>query len=104
MRLDLAPSKAAALKQPLILGQFQPRLERHSPGAAAPRLRLAGPDQRADKPATARPRRDRNARDVERIAAHAPQGDRDERAAIEDAESAARNDLGGDRRPGLEEG
>jgi hypothetical protein len=104
MRLDLALGKAAALKQPLVLGQFQPRLERHSPGAATPRLRFAGCDQRADESATAPPRGDRHARDMERIDVQAPQRRRDERAALEDAESAARRDFGCDRRAGFEKG
>src|ERR1700722_2958784 len=103
MRLDLAPGKAPALEQPPILGQFQPRLERHSPGAAAPRLRFAGRDQRSDEPAAARPRSDRHARDMKRVVVEAPKRDRDERAALEDAEAAALRDLGRNRLSGLKE-
>jgi hypothetical protein len=41
---------------------------------------------------------------MERFVVHAPQRRRDERAALEGPESAARRDFGRDRRSGFEKG
>ena len=95
MRLDLAPGKAAALEQALVLRQFQPRLEASFSGrrAASPPSSQAAISNRA----IPRPRRlgaTRHARDMERVVIQAPQRGRDERVRLEGPEPAARRDLG----------
>src|SRR5271163_4451421 len=104
MRLDLAPGKTATLKQALVFGQFQPRLEGHSPDAAFPGLVFAGRDKRAGNAPATPPKRNRHARDMERVAFDAPKRRCDERASLKGPESAPGGDLGGDRFAGLKQG
>ena len=97
MRLDFPPGEAETLEQALVFRQFQPRLERHSPQAAAfasashsvisertiPRPRRVGAtDTRATWSASPSTRQRRR---------------RDERAGAEDPKAAARRDLARDR-------
>ena len=102
MRFDLAPDKAAALEQALISGSSSRVLSvMRRPRSRASVSQAAMSERTIPRP---RARRDRHPGDMERIAVETPKHRGEERAAYEDPKSAARRELGRNRRSRLEEG